>query len=233
MRLRNVLVVALAAAIASGAAFSQVKPKGKLYRWVDKEGKVHYDDALPPEAVNQARTEFNTKSGMQTAQVDRALTDAERAQQAQAAADAAAAAAKAEEQKHQEEVMLATYSNENDLRRAYGERITLLKTTVESTEVSIQNVRENLAMMLQQASDSELGGHKVTPERLKSIQELHAEHLRQQQFLSNRRLELDSLNGEFARVLARYRELKNPAQPAPAAAEPLPNASAAPPASGG
>jgi hypothetical protein len=233
MNMKNLLAVALVAVIASGAAFGQAKGKGKLYRWVDKEGKVHYDDALPPEAVNQARTEFNAKSGLQTAQVDRALTEAERAQLAQAAAEAAAAAAKAEEQKHQEEVMLATYSNENDLRRAYGERIALLKTTVESTEVSIQNVRENLAMMLQQASDSELGGHKVTPERLKSIRELHAEHLRQQQFLSNRRIELDSLNGEFARVLARYRELKNPAQPLPAAVEPLQNATAAPPASGG
>jgi hypothetical protein len=233
MNMKNLLAVALVAVIASGAAFGQAKGKGKLYRWVDKEGKVHYDDALPPEAVNQARTEFNAKSGLQTAQVDRALTEAERAQLAQAAAEAAAAAAKVEEQKHQEEVMLATYSNENDLRRAYGERIALLKTTVESTEVSIQNVRENLAMMLQQASDSELGGHKVTPERLKSIRELHAEHLRQQQFLSNRRIELDSLNGEFARVLARYRELKNPAQPPPAAAEPLQNATAAPTAGGG
>jgi hypothetical protein len=231
MNMKNLLAVALVAVIASGAAFGQAK--GKLYRWVDKDGKVHYDDALPPEAVNQARTEFNTKSGQQTAQVGRALTEAELAQQAQAAAEAAAAAAKAEEQKHQEEVMLATYSNENDLRRAYGERITLLKTTVESTEVSIQNVRENLAMMLQQASDAELGGRKVTAERLKSIQELHAEHLRQQQFLSNRRIELDSLNGEFARVLARYRELKNPAQPPPAAAEPLQNATAAPTAGGG
>jgi hypothetical protein len=231
MNMKNLLAVALVAAIASGAAFGQAK--GKLYRWVDKDGKVHYDDALPPEAVNQARTEFNTKSGQQTAQVGRALTEAELAQQAAVAAAAAAAAAKAEEQKHQEEVMLATYSNENDLRRAYGERITLLKTTVESTEVSIQNVRENLAMMLQQASDAELGGRKVTAERLKSIQELHAEHLRQQQFLSNRRIELDSLNGEFARVLARYRELKNPAQPPPAAGEPLQNATAAPPAGGG
>src|SRR5690349_1729581 len=105
MNMKNLLAVALVAVIASGAAFGQAKGKSKLYRWVDKEGKVHYDDALPPEAVNQARTEFNAKSGLQTGQVDRALTEAERAQQAQAAAEAAAAAAKAEEQKHQEEVM--------------------------------------------------------------------------------------------------------------------------------
>ena len=223
------LVAAFCAALAASAVLAQTN----VYRWVDKDGKVHYDDALPPEAVNQARKEFNASSGSTTGTVDRALTAEERAAlDAKAASEAEAAKAEAE-RKRQEEVMMATYANENDLRRAYGERLALLKTTLESTDVSIKNVRENLAMMLQQASDAELGGRKVTPERLKSIQELHAEHLRQQQFLSNRRIELDSLNGEFARVLARYRELKNPAQPPPAAGEPLQNATAAPPAGGG
>jgi hypothetical protein len=229
MNTKSLLAAALVAAIASGAAHGQAK--AKLYRWVDKEGKVHYDDALPPEAVNQARTEFSSKSGNQTAQVDRALTPEELAAQAKAAADAEVAAKQAEEAKRQEEVMLATYSNETDLRRAYGERVNLLKTTLESTDVSIKNVRENLAMMLQQASDTELAGRKVTDERLKAIQELHAEHLRQQQFLINRRAELESLNAEFAHMLERYRELKNP-PPAPTAGAPLPNASA-PPAPGG
>jgi hypothetical protein len=231
MNARSLLAAALVAAIVSGAAFGQVAPKAKLYRWVDKEGKVHYDDALPPEAVDQARREFSARSGAQTGEVERALTPEERAQQEAAAAAAAEAAKQTEEQQRQESVMLATYSNENDLRRAYGERVTLLQTTLESTDVSIKNVRENLAMMLQQASDTELAGRRVPPERLKAIQELHAEHLRQQQFLANRRVELDALNAEFARMLGRYRELKNPATPPASAA--LPNASPAPATTGG
>jgi hypothetical protein len=229
MNMKNLLAVALVAVIASGAAFGQAKGKGKLYRWVDKEGKVHYDQELPPEAVNQARREFSTTSGSQTGEVERALTAEERAQLEAQAASAAEQNKRAEEQKHQEEVMLATYTNENDLRRAYGERLALLKTTLESTDVSIKNVRENLAMMLQQASDTELSGRKVPDDRIKAIQELHAEHLRQEQFLSNRRIELESLNAEFARMLARYRELKNPAPQPPAdPAAALPNAAPAP-----
>jgi hypothetical protein len=225
---KAILTTALILAIVAGAAQAQ-KKSGKLYRWVDKEGKVHYDDALPPEAVNQARTEFNAKTGTTTGSIDRALTPEERATlEAKAAAEAEAAKVE-EERKHQEDVMMATYSDENDLRRAYGERLTLLKTTLESTEVSIKNVRENLAMMLQQASDTELLGRKVPDDRIKAIQELHSEHLRQQQFLSNRRIELESLNGEFARMLARYRELKNPTpQPAADPAAALPNAAPAP-----
>ena len=228
MNLKSILAAALAVAIVSASAQAQDK-KGKLYRWVDKEGKVHYDQALPPEAVDQARQEFNPQTGTTTARIDRALTAEERAELAAQAQREAEAAKSEEEQKHQEEVMMATYGSEADLRRAYGERLTLLKTTLESTDVSIKNVRENLAMMLQQASDTELAGRKVTDDRIKAIQELHAEHLRQQQFLSNRRLELESLNAEFARMLQRYRELKNPpAEPAAAPAAALPNATPAP-----
>ena len=230
MRAKVMLVAVLAAAVAGGALAQKGKPP-KLYRWVDKDGKVHYDQALPPEAVNQARTELNAKTGNTTAEIERAMTAEERAAADAAAAQAANAAKLAEEQKHQEEVMMATYSTENDMRRAYGERISLLKTTLESTDVSIRNVRENLATMLAQAAEAELAGRKVPPERDAAIRELHAEFQRQQQFQGNRRTELESLNAEFARMLARYRELKNAAAaPPPPAGPPLPNA--APPPGG-
>jgi hypothetical protein len=229
MNAKTILGVMLVAALLSGTAEAQKK---KLYRWVDKEGKVHYDEALPPEAVNQARTEFNANSGAQTGTVDRALTPEELAAQAAAVQSAEEKAKLEAEQKRQEEVMLATYSNENDLRRAYGERIELLKTTLESTDVSIKNVRENLALMLQQASDTELNKRKVTDDRVAAIRELHNEYQKQQGFQVNRRVELEALNAEFARMLTRYRELKNP-PPAPApAAPPLDNASAPPPTGG-
>lgn len=221
---KALLVAALAAVLAAGIAGAQDKPKGpKLYRWVDKEGKVHYDDALPPEAVNQARKEFSAKTGNVAGQVERALSAEERAAQAAAALEAEKQAALAEDHKRQETVMMATYTTENDLRRAYGERITLLKTTLDSTDVSIRNVRENLATMLAQASDVELSGQKVGEERAAAIRSLHDEFLKQQAFQVNRRLELDALNAEFARMLVRYRELKSAPPVAPGGA-PLSNA---------
>ena len=40
-------------------------------------------DALPADAVNRARDEISVKSGLRTAEVERALTDEERAQAAE------------------------------------------------------------------------------------------------------------------------------------------------------
>lgn len=224
--IRKLLCVAvMIAVVAASAASAQTKPK--LYRWVDKEGKVHYDDALPPEAVDQARREFSAATGAATGSVDRALTPEERAQQAAAKLAAEEAALQAGEQKRQEEIMMASYATEADMSRTYAERINLLKMTLESTDISIKSLRENLATMLSQASDTELENRKVLGDRAVAIRELHAEKIKQQAFQVNRRHELIELNAEYARMLARYRELRG-AQSAPPTTTPMPPASGTP-----
>jgi len=207
---KPLLLALLAALLAAGVATAQEKDKGpKLYRWVDKQGKIHYDQALPPEAVNEARREFNAKTGTATGSVDRALTPEEREQQALAEKAAVEAAAAANEQKRREEIMMASYETEAELRRAYGERVTLLEMTIESTDISIKSLRENLATMLAQASDTELDNRRVLDERAKTIRELHAEQKKQETLQVGRRTDLAALNAEFARMLTRYRELRS------------------------
>ena len=223
---RQILTLAVTVALlASGLAAAQKADAPKLYRWVDKQGKVHFDQALPPEAVEQARTEFSAKSGRTLGTVARALTPEERAAQAAAAQAAVDAAAIANEQKRQEDIMMASYETETELRRAYGERIGLLKMTLESTEISIKSLRENLATLLSQASDTELDGRRVLDDRAKTIRELHTEKTKQTALQSARRADLAALNAEFARMLTRYRELRGTAAPASApelAATPAP-----------
>ena len=197
----------MTAVIAAGAAQAQ-KAGPKLYRWVDKQGKVHYVDALPVEAVDDARREFNAKTGAATGNVDRALTEAERAALAAKAVADAAAAAGANESKRLEDIMMASYEAESDMTRAYGERIALLKLTLESTDVSIRSLNDNLVMILSQASDAELDERKVLDDRIVTLRQLRNERLNQQALQVKRQAELQALNAEFARMLARYRELR-------------------------
>lgn len=215
------LILALAVA---GAAHGQAKGGPKLYRWVDKQGKVHYDDALPPEAVNQARREFNAKNGSALGEIERALTPEERAAQTAAAAAAAEAQKSAGEQKRLEDIMMASYETEMDMRRAYGERIGLLQTTIDSTDVSIKSLNDNLASMLAQASETELDNRRVLDDRQKMIRDLHAEKMKQEVLQHSRHADLAALNDEFARMLARYRQIKTAATAAatPPAASPTP-----------
>ena len=50
----------------------------KLYCW-NENGQRKCADSLPPEAMAAAREEINVRSGMRTGEVQRALTDEERA----------------------------------------------------------------------------------------------------------------------------------------------------------
>ena len=217
MNIRTLLAVAIAAGLLTGVLFAQEKKK--LYRWVDKDGKVQISDQLPPEAVNQARKEINSK-GESTGTVDRALTEEERTALALQAKDEEAALKLSEQQKRIEQAMMINYATEEDLQRTYKERIELLQQTIESTDVSIKSIRGSLTGMLAQASESELSNKPVDAVRQKQIQELHAELLNQQQTQAARHVDVKTMEQEFAAVLARYRELRGSLLPAtdPAAA---------------
>jgi chromosome segregation ATPase len=217
------VVVALAAILQANALAAGAPPKAagkKLYRWVDKQGNVHFDDALPPEATDQARDVLSARSGSKIGEVARALTPEERTKLAADQAAAAAAAAVANEQQRVETVMLASYETETDLIRAYNERIGLLKSTLESTDVSIKSMRTTLADLLANASESELAHRKVVGKRVSQIAELHSELTKQESFQIQRHGEYAALNDEFKRMLARYRELRatTPTGPAPTTA---------------
>src|SRR5690606_36159550 len=99
---------------------------------------------LPLDAVDRARTEINASSGNRTGQVPRALTDDERTAAA-LAARAAAEAEMAEAERHRRDLaMVESYATEADLRRAYGERITLVDESLKTSELSIANLRQSL-----------------------------------------------------------------------------------------
>ncbi|MEO6228045.1 MAG: hypothetical protein ABIO61_09375, partial [Thermomonas sp.] len=138
----------------SAIVHAQVAHK-KVYCW-NQNGRKVCGDALPAEAANAARTEISTKSGLATAEVARALNDAERGEAA-AAADVARRLAEAEAlQQRRDLAMVESYMTEADLRRAYGERTTLLDETLKASQLGLTNQRLSLITLLRQAGDWEL-----------------------------------------------------------------------------
>jgi hypothetical protein len=188
-------------------------PEKKLYRWVDKDGKTQISDTMPPELAGQARKEFNSK-GNSTSTVARTLTEEERATQSVKNEQQAIADKEAANQKRLEEAMLISYQSEDELRRIYKERMDLLQQTIESTDISIKSIRGSLADMLSQASENELKKRKVDDKRVTSMKELHEELLKQQVSQIERKVDIKSLEAEFDKVLARYRDLRGTADAA-------------------
>lgn len=184
-------------------------PAKKLYCWTENGRKV-CGDALPANAVDNARTEISASSGLATGRVDRALSADERAAAA-ATAEADHQAALADEARLRREMaMVESYASETELRRAYEHRISLSEGTVKAARMGIVGLRQSLLTLLKRAGEVELSGKPVAPPLVKDIRHQHGELLRQQNMLLQQQHDASKIEGEFADALARYRALKTP-----------------------
>jgi hypothetical protein len=227
---RNIRACVLLAALAA-SGLAQAGPGKKLYCWTDAGGHKVCGDAVPPDAIERGHTEISAKSGLQTGQVARVLTAEERAAAA-AAADQAQADAEAEAARQRRDLaMIESYGTEADLRRAYGERISLLESSIKASALGVSNLRLSLTSLLSQASDLELANKPVAPVLLANVRNQHMELEKQQRILASQEHDRAALDGEFTDAVQRYRTLKQ-AQGAPAGEMPAQTPLAAPPTGG-
>ena len=194
----------LAMAQGSGAPATPAK---KLYCW-NENGQRVCSDALPADAVNRARDEISAKSGLRTAEVDRALTDEERAQAAEAEAQRKVDQATADTRRRTDQAMLASYETEEALNRVFNERISIVDNSIRTARYNVTSLREGLVSLLQTAGDRELSGQPISTELATNISKRHRELVRQRQLqasFENQRAELDV---EIADIIRRYRLMK-------------------------
>lgn len=206
------LALALTAAALAAPAGAQEAGKKKLYCW-NEGGRKVCGDALPANAVDSARTEISSKSGLPTGQVGRALTAEERlAAAAQAEIDRQNQFKEAA-QRMREHAMAESYATEADLRRAFNDRIALLDDTIKAAQLSIGGLRQSLISLLRQAGEAELAGKPVPANLTGTIRTQHAELMRQQGLLAAHRQNRSEIDVELDHALQTYRALKSPKAP--------------------
>lgn len=200
------LAVLLAPAIAQAQRGGANK---RLYCW-EEDGRKICGDALPASAVDSARTEISAKTGLRRDQVGRALSEEERAA-ARLAAKQAEAEAEAEAARRRRDLaMVESYTTEADLRRAYGERITLVEASVKTSQMGMANLRQSLLTLLRQAAELELQAKPVRKALADNIRRQHADLLRQETILEQQQDERMHLAADLEDALERYRTLKRP-----------------------
>lgn len=203
----RVLPVAILIALLGATALSDAQAQKKLYRWTDKDGKVHYSDHVPPEAIENARTEINEKSGMAVKEVDRAKTPEEIAAAKAEIAAAEEARRLKEEQDKADAVLLGSYGSVDELERSYQERFDLLDQSIESAKTGVKSQEKSLADLLAHAAGLERQGKPVPPNIATSIEVAQKQVGQQREYLAKREAERVQLNDEYARIKQRYLEI--------------------------
>jgi len=203
----HVLLAAAALCALSVPAPAQNTAEKKLYCW-NEGGRKICGDALPASAVDAARTELSVRSGRPLGQVGQQLTPEERAaadeaeHQARITANAEAARAR------RERAMAESYGTEDELRRAFDDRIVLVDEGLKTSRMGVANLRQSLVSLLRQANDLELQGQPVRKALADNIQSQHADLLRQQAIMRQQLEERASLDTELEHAVERYHALK-------------------------
>lgn len=202
----GLLALALPLGVSAQAGKQAAAPK-KLYCW-NENGRKVCGDALPAHAVDAERTELSASSGREVARLERALTEEERKAEAERLAAERRAALEAEAARRRLLAMVESYATEDDLRRAFQERVTLLEETTKAARLGIENLRQSLISLLRRAAEAELAGRPVNKALADSIQRQHADLRRQQAVLAKQLDERARIDAEIAEALQRYREIK-------------------------
>ena len=206
MRIAALVALAVLLLGLANVAQSQTERKKKLYRWTDEKGEVHYTDQLPPEAAKEARDELNAK-GRAVESVARARTPEEQAAFEAERARMAEEKRVADDRAQMDAVLFGSYPTEDDLTRAYKERFDLVERSIESAEAGIGSQEKSLTDMLAHAADLERSGKQVPEAVVTSILSTRQQAADQREHMAKRVEERASLQREYERVLARYREL--------------------------
>lgn len=209
--LSNIAIVLLLATPCVASAQRQGQPQEKkLYCW-KQGGERICTDALPADAVNNAREEFNAGSGLRSRQVQRALTDDERAEAEAAAAQLRLDEMALETRQRTEQAMLSTYGDEADLRRVFAERVGILENNINTARYNVDSLRDALFTALASAGDSELAGRPVGDKQVGTIRQRRAELLIQQRMQASFERQRQELDTEIDATVQRFRLLKGKA----------------------
>ena len=183
---------------------------GKVYRWVDNEGVVHFGDQIPPEYAPIDRQVLN-QQGITVGTEQGTVTEEELAAERQATADKDATLAAA----HRDEVLLNTYLSVEEIEVLRDRRIGLIEGEISVTTNYLQSLRDRLTEL--QAEASNFKPYSTDPDA-EPIDEKLAKELSDtvdsialyEKTLADTRMRQDLIVMAFEADISRFKELKSP-----------------------
>jgi Domain of unknown function (DUF4124) len=207
MRIRTfslVLTVILTATLVAGALAEDKTPK--LYKWVDKNGVVHYGSSVPPEYASQQLQVLNNE-GVTVQTVAAPKTPEEIAKEKQAKAEAAAKAKQDQQQRDNDQMLLDTYTSVADIERDRNSRLAAIDTQIKVINGSIKSLQSILESYRKQAKKL-ANAHKALPDSLKKDMDDAQEQLdSNQKLLDQQQQDKQAVQDRYTAYIKRYQQL--------------------------
>ncbi|MFT5218099.1 MAG: hypothetical protein ACI9LO_002762 [Planctomycetota bacterium] len=187
---------------------------GALYKWVDDDGQVRYSDRMPPEQKKKQHQQLNSQGVVLSTSKEKVVrseeslaaeAEAKRKQEEQEKEEAAIR----EAQYNKDQVLLLTFSSEEELTNVRDNRIEVIDSVVRLIQKSISTNEEQLAELQASAELNYTSQGNPVPGGLaqkiehfeRKIESRHAQ-------MGVKIAEKGKINQQFAIDRARFRELK-------------------------
>lgn len=194
------------------SAFSKLATAGALYKWIDENGQIRYSDRLPPSQVKKKHQQLNSQGVILTTK-EAAKTDEELAAEAEAARkleeENARQAKLKEAQDKKDQVLLLTFSSEEELGIARDNRLDVLDSVIQLINKSINATQQQLDELQGNADALYLSKGKEVPGGLAQKIEHFTRKLENRNAqLASKLAEQKKINQQYEKDVARFRELK-------------------------
>ncbi|RDH82071.1 MAG: DUF4124 domain-containing protein [endosymbiont of Escarpia spicata] len=180
---------------------------GKLYKWVDESGRVHYSDSMPPEDVRREHT-YMDERGLTVNKVGAAKTQEEIEQQEALKRLQKEQQVLIKEQQAADRVLLRTFRSEDDILMARDGQLRAVDLSLQVINSNIRQLKSKLEEMQRNAASLELSGEAVSAEYLQRIDRKRQSLKESYQSIVHRERDKNRIRIAFARDLERFRVLK-------------------------
>jgi hypothetical protein len=196
----NRLLIAAASSMLLACATTMAWSQARAYKWVDKEGVVHYGDMIPPEYAEQARQELN-RQGVPVRDYPRQLSasEAEAAQKAEA---------EEKRRKQRDTSLLTNYTKVSDIEQLRDERIALIDGQMELARGSLATADQQLNALrtrmssfkpYSSASNARRLPDQLAEEVVRALSERRSMNAQLEQRARERAEQLAAFNADIAR----------------------------------
>jgi DNA repair photolyase len=189
--------------IASAAA-----QDAKYYKWVDKDGNVHFGDSIPPEYAEQPKQVLNDQ-GVTVEHLEGKKT----AEQILAEKRAAELEAQIELQNRADQALLATYVNVDEIIMHRDRRVELYQAQARVTELYLRNAQRRLNSLERDARrykpyNSDPNAPTIDESLLNDIEETKSTIRRQENNLGKYKASQEQIIARFEGDINRFKTLK-------------------------
>jgi hypothetical protein len=198
------LLVAVGSAV--GAPTQPANSGRILYKWVDKDGVIHYGDRVPPEYANQEQHVLNSQG------YEIRHTDAQKSAE-QAAADDQKKL-DAEQRQLRDKNLLNTYASVQEIERLRDQRLTLIADQIKVTTQFLETLNGRMKKM--RADSQRFKPYSDDPkappmpdQMADDLVRLSADMRTQQINLKQKHGEESAMSIQFESDIDRFKELKH------------------------